>query len=285
MTTTNAIQADPTILAQQPLSIEYLEKYLRENTGRMLADSGDYYGRQYDRPMPSFPIRFTAWKPSDHGLDGLAECYPSMSLAHFLIENCAALPELQKLFDQHTESSEEAWSDDIESFFENFSVLDADSGEQTHYAFVGERGWYTYNFKNDLDQNFQFWLLVPEDELEDYQYSERGILVLRSHNGCDARDGFSRPFFLTLTGEPDYLRFPDLECSVYIHNIEEFPDIPESKRDKIEDEFCGNSTIPAILDGIGFEFDCLSDDEQEAFFRQRSTGKLLRVGAEIPTPC
>ncbi len=274
------------ILAQEPLSVEYLEPYLRENTGRVMTDSGDYYGRQYDRPIPSVPAWFNAWEPSDFGCDRLAECYPAMSLGHFLIENCAALPGLQKLFDQYAESNNESWEDNIDSFFKNFSVLDSETDDCVRYCFVGgkypEDGYYTYNDENDFDQDFQVWILVPEEEFEDYQYSERGILVVRSHNGCDARYGFSRPLFLTLTGEPDYLRFPDLKCKVFVQNIDEFPEISEATRDDIEGRIEAGEAIPEILDEFGFGFDHLSDDDQDAFFRQRSSGKLLRLSIEIP---
>ena len=274
------------ILAQEPLSIEYLEPYLRENTGRMMTDSGDYYGRQYNRPMPSVPTWFNAWKPSDFGHDRLAECYPAMSLGHFLIENCAALPGLQKLFDQYAESDDEPWADNIDSFFKNFSVIDPETDDCVRYCFVGgkypEDGYYTYNYENDFDQDFQFWVLVPEDESKDYQYSERGILIVRSHNGCDARYGFSRPLFLTLTGEPDYFRFPELKCEVFVQNIDEFPEIGEATRDDIEERIEAGEAVPKILDEFGFDFDHLSDDKQDAFFRQRSSGKLLRLGAAIP---
>ena len=47
-------------------------------------------------------------------------------------------------------------------------------------------GWYTYGTDNDLDQDVHI-----DAEFED-AYGER-YLILRTHNGCDARGGFSSP--------------------------------------------------------------------------------------------
>jgi hypothetical protein len=43
---------------------------------------------------------------------------------------------------------------------------------------------YTYNYRNDLDQDFVYYAIATNED---------PLLVVQTHNGCDARSGFSSP--------------------------------------------------------------------------------------------
>jgi hypothetical protein len=263
---------------RSPLTIEYLTPYLRENTGRVLTDSGDAYGRQYNRPIPDRPAWFDAWQPPDQ--DELAVVTTTMSLGHFLIETCEALPQLQSLFDDFAAESKNDWEEDLEAFFAQTSFDDGTNGG-LGYALHGKGGYYTYNWENDFDQDFQFWLFISESTVSTDIPSN--VVVLRSHNGCDARWGFSRPLFLTVPGkEYDLDSFPRLHCNTRIKNWEDFPEISEGTRDGIEEYWQHEGAFVEVLHSLGFTFQDLSDHDQTANFREDSTGKILSLGIEIP---
>ncbi len=68
-------------------------------------------------------------------------------------------------------------------------------------------GFYTYNSKNSLDQDFAVSLLIGNEEFYGEQYA-----IVRTHNGCDARGGFSEPV-VALVRDIEY--FYSWEANLY----------------------------------------------------------------------
>jgi hypothetical protein len=83
---------------------------------------------------------------------------------------------------------------EIKSLYEH-SVMDASENGRDVYENPGT--FYTYGHDNDFDQDFQvlFWLV---DDMNDLH------AVIQTHNGADARGGFSEPVVATV-GDVDYL--------------------------------------------------------------------------------
>jgi hypothetical protein len=69
-------------------------------------------------------------------------------------------------------------------------------------------GWtyYTYNHENSLDQDYMVVLRLRDDYGDEYA-------VIRTHNGCDARSGYSNP--VVAMPNDDYPSEGDLQLDVY----------------------------------------------------------------------
>jgi hypothetical protein len=95
----------------------------------------------------------------------------------------------------------------------------------------------------------------------------------------------SPPLFLTVAGEESNINgFPGRNCNLWIKNREDFPEIGEDTRDKIEEYWEHNGRFVETLRSLGFTFQGLSDQDQTANFREDGTGKILSLGIEIPFP-
>jgi len=69
-------------------------------------------------------------------------------------------------------------------------------------GYVEMTGGNTCNAENDLDQNFDFKIYLPEGlEDEDWIYHEAAVCVLHLHTGADVRGGYSAPLAVKWTGE------------------------------------------------------------------------------------
>lgn len=224
------------------LTIDFLAQYLRENTGRALCDSGDVYGRYYDRPMPTAE----AWFTTDY-------C-PVMSLGHWLAANCRHLPEVQKAFDDFAAESGLTWEEDLGAFF---------SSEK--------HGFYSYNVENGLDQDFICHVFAAEDE---WYYDREAVIVVQSHNGCDARGGFSRPLILSPKEDPSFLfRL----CPVVYLDTDKFPQL-EQVEQKVSD---GAESLVTAMKELGFSPVRLSDDRRAAYFGKEGQAEI-KAGVFLP---
>lgn len=194
----------------------------RQNTGSHFLDSGDAYGRHWQKPAEVeadgglrikrggnyMPIDLM---PTDQVArlreagETERECYfgkrsnvPSIFVPHTFdarpgdwvsVEATVSTPHF---FDAMLEHDEE-----LQAAFDEFASQP--ENERTSWPELLEmfaedgRGWRlkvrgnTYNDENDLSQDFQYFQL--EDENGD------DVMIVMSHNGCDVRGGYSSPFF------------------------------------------------------------------------------------------
>lgn len=163
-----------------------LAEMLKENTGESIFDSGDYYGRQFERNAERDFVAEPAAKLDIRDFRGKTEVDVTLSLFRFLRDRVAWEEDVQKKFDKFAEYSDPDWSwtDTLEAFLE----CQACSGD-SRIVEDGEYGsGYTYNMDNMLDQDFQW----QEFELDGSRYC-----MIQSHNGCDARGGLSGPMIVS----------------------------------------------------------------------------------------
>jgi hypothetical protein len=161
----------------------------RQNTGKSLCDSGDYYGRQYEKPISEAPIK-------------LYKDTVTISLPHWLEANLTIDEELLEI----CENSEGYWAEEIleDVGIEKFSeIVGVELGKICTLN--------TYNSENDFDQDFQFTILSDSD---DWYYSDNTVILLQTHNGCDIRGGYSTTVPCRLVGE-DFLDWV-VEIDLYI---------------------------------------------------------------------
>lgn len=154
-----------------------------ENTGRHLLDSGDFYGRHYDQNRTHTIEDFIAsptctLRPAIYG-DRL-ELEVTKSLFHHLVDAldyCEELDELWQRFD--ATYPDDMWSETMDRFYK--WAKEHSSKYHDCYDFDGEHySEYTYNGDNILSQDFIFYVMGS-------------YVFIQTHNGCDARGGFSRP--------------------------------------------------------------------------------------------
>lgn len=184
-------------------------KACRTNTGKSLTDSGDYYGRIYDLPalhedQPSVYFQI--------GTDGIPY-KGAIETAFFLNDNFELIHDIQGEFESYDEEEVNKYS----------SWWDAVTQFMTSKGYKNVCRGNTYNTDNDLTQNYNYNVWLPETfESEDFWYeTDEAIVTLHIHTGCDVRSGYTPPYFvrargdyvlpMTLTTSFDIVRAEDLD--------------------------------------------------------------------------
>lgn len=140
---------------ENPITFKQL---VRQPTGRSLLDSGDYYGRHWQSPLSQDGLTISKYERDNGTIDISA----SIALHSFL----DAILEIDQ---DLTEKVMPLDKTEMVAFIEK--------EHDTNLRMSG----YTYNDADycDLDQNFVYFIF--EDE----------TVIISTHNGCDARGGFS----------------------------------------------------------------------------------------------
>jgi len=197
----------------------------RENTGRALCDSGDAYGRGWDKDVdpadsPMTSMEFWGWDDDGKPEHDYPEITGTLHTGAFLDENVVIDRELQARFETFAANRpdpREAWEDALEAFF-----------EEEMPGWTVEKMGNVYNEENDFSQVWT-WTVLLRDEGDsgggDWIFADEGdfIIIYRMHTGCDVRGGYGRPIFSTTpTGE--YVMPLERVCDWYFCPIEEAKD-------------------------------------------------------------
>jgi hypothetical protein len=135
-------------------------------------DSGGLNGRHWQRPLQSPPIKL--WGDIER-----KELYAAIALHHFLKEHFEIDQSLTRWIRRESQKQGKCSYQEYAELLAEHLGLDHLSGD------------YTYNWENDLSQDFQFTVVGPKGV--DWIYNEACYLIIESHNGADARGGFSDP--------------------------------------------------------------------------------------------
>ena len=163
---------------------------LREDVAHSPFDSGGIYGYQHDRPIkhatiyPSTYNRRTEWH--------------ALNTAHWLTANLTYDAASNRTLAALERGMHEApWEDVITEWCALTGWIVRGSGN-------------TYNDDTSLDRDFQYWILEREPDGEDMR------VIIRSHNGCDARGGYSDPrVFIPADNDGWYFGPTDLKVEYY----------------------------------------------------------------------
>lgn len=216
-------------------------KFTRQNTGRHFLDSGDYYGRKYETPVPEQMTWFDSYG-----------C-PTLSLTHVIAETC----EFHELHDQFYDSDHMAHTDGVSDFM-----------QEQMYRLVSHDN--TYNYDSDLDQCVMYMVFVPEDQSSDEWYwNTDAVLVVFSHNGCDVRGGYADPMFLESNGRYEIPFIMSTVLSLYSE------DLDEDENDMLHSGYSGYPT--GQLEELGYEFVEANDDGSGTF---KGPNGLITVHAQ-----
>lgn len=159
----------------------------RENTGAHFLDSGGVYGRQYDRPVP----------PEDHPLE-YARQIGRLKGADLFVSLPVMLDEQAPIDVRETRkfrmwahladrNNDRDWGNLVEEYIRRRAERDDEGWEAEGGAPIAGN---SYNEDTELDQDF-YW--ACSDFYAQYA-------IIRTHNGCDARGGYSTPVVVN-TGE------------------------------------------------------------------------------------
>lgn len=175
---------------------------ITENTGIHMMDSGGSDGRMWQRNTKRTIDDFIA-APTAY----LRHDMPLVSLFHILSENLIYLPDsTEELLALGHADPDSSWDELIEEWV-------------TSRGGTKGASYYTYNYENSLDQDFicNEAELVPIEHsaMRGYAEVDETICIIRSHNGADARGGFSTPVVFTVTDGASSYDIADADIDAY----------------------------------------------------------------------
>lgn len=212
---------------QRALIEAALKPMFVEDTGRVLVDSGDSYGRQFQarrrNPPEKQPYatmkaelrssRATEWQPAHKWL----EIDARINLMWFLAEHLSYAGVMNRKFHRFAEEEDNqrrGWLELMQEFAQSRPGASGLYGDGE--PFVG----YTYNFQTLLDQDYQYcyWEEVVGEEPYVYWDTKtnhvvnvpgktrkvrRNYFLIQIHGGCDARWGFTKPKCFEATNDSE----------------------------------------------------------------------------------
>jgi hypothetical protein len=189
-----------------------LASMLTQGTGRHLLDSGDHYGRHWEKnkelagndpvsyfdSLPVAGVKFSSHKNSP-------EIEITLNVFHFLADRLEYSPEMDDKFTEFTAESNEHDFADMEAFAEKF-----DSDKITVN---------TYNNEDLLSQVLQYVAFDSDFYDEETGEDLRGsFIALQIHQGCDVRGGYTSPRIFRAIDEGKYILMDNASASLYVEN-------------------------------------------------------------------
>ena len=210
---------------------DYIAKVCRQNTGKHFLDSGDFYGRHYDRAIPAKPVTFDVFIRKGETPD--ITC--TISLIHWLDEGFNLDTELQQRFDEWAPEQEGSWFELGERFASD--VLGMHQHARDNVC----------NAENEFDQVFVWEVWTPNEEERDWVYADDALCVIYPHTGCDVRGGYAQPLFLRSNND-SYAMQLDWVAQVYaVSGVDDDGDeLSDTQLRSIDEHWqCGYSSLPS----------------------------------------
>jgi len=153
-----------------PISRDTVVRFTRYNSGKHMLDSGDAYGRVYERKAPVGLFDVDA-------RDGEVR----ITLTGLLMQRATLMRGIQQALDHKFRAS------DLNVFEVGEAVMEARGYKQVARD-------NTYNAETDLDQCFIWEVYQYEDSASrEWYYDTDAIVLINAHTGCDVRGGYSPP--------------------------------------------------------------------------------------------
>lgn len=154
---------------------EVLAAMLTENTGRHLLDSGDAYGRNWQRNQGLTTEDFLAAPRAYITEDGV-----TLSVFHYLLERATYRADLQAQYDALAAASSRTHYEDIEDYLELIGATPTG-------------GDNTYNYDQALSQTIQWHAYIDRDGNQ--------LALIQIHGGADVRGGYRAPKIFEVSEE------------------------------------------------------------------------------------
>lgn len=168
-------------MKNQPTKVQKLiYSMLTENTGGHFLDSGDAYGRHWERNQKKSINDFMNEDAVIYYIDTESK-HPyierTVSVFHYLSNL-----ELDEICDKFNKANSDTkdWDGEL------YGVSAKGEGVLKNYGIEVDRQWNTYNGDSDLSQTLQGANLkiFVDGQFEDY-------ILVQVHNGCDVRGGYT----------------------------------------------------------------------------------------------
>lgn len=182
---------------------QVIAEMLTENTGTHFLDSGGIGGRHWQRnqgrDFESEPATYLSFK--------YAYIEYTLNLYHFLKETLSYSPEWQRRFDwyvRRTDPNDDKNWHELKNEFAEINKSSKFGNEVENWGITN-----SYNYDNFLSQDIEF---------ASFAANGKQLVILQTHNGCDARGGYSAPK-LFLGGFEDYPSIYDFDKgTIYCEN-------------------------------------------------------------------
>ncbi|MBN86787.1 MAG: hypothetical protein CL885_04620 [Dehalococcoidia bacterium] len=191
---------------------EILTEMLTESTGKSILDSGDHYGRHWEKnkklagdnpvsyfeSLPASTLRFSHYR-------NRVDIEVTHNVFHWLAERLRYSDEMQSAFEKFSEESNEHYLHDMETFAKE---MDSD-------CFTCN----TYNGEDLLSQTIQYVSFDSDFYDEKNDIDLRGTYVaLQIHNGCDVRGGYTSPKLFEVINEYKYALADNARATIFAPN-------------------------------------------------------------------
>ena len=160
-----------------------------------ILDSGSAYGRHWERRRSQGDLRQLPKAYWYVYKDGDVTFY--VDLFHYLVDNFVWVRKLDldlHRFANLPEWKREAWSDVLEAWFNErgYEVLDHGLTYNNEYHVLNQDFWFLI-FTTDTENDYSEWFYAEPDEPV--------YIIIRTHNGCDIRGGYSAPHIFKVKEE------------------------------------------------------------------------------------
>lgn len=195
-----------------PTTEQVIAGMLTENTGRHMLDSGDAYGRNWQRNAGMTAETFAERPTASWGWHGE---YVVLDTYHWLVDRLQYAEELDAELAEFAERNpDDGWLAIAEAFAEE-RWPDAERSTAN-----------TYNGEDSLSQTLQYVLVVDHDADESY-------VVLQIHGGCDVRGGYTVPRVFVVVGD-EYCMYENTSFTVSCSGLrppqtETLPGFPDAE--------------------------------------------------------
>jgi hypothetical protein len=207
---------------------EIVSGMMKENTGRHFLDSGGIGGRGWERnqtrDFEKEPTCFVHLE-GDAETKEVKELWVTYNLYWFLInflyldEETDFVNQCFQEFAQSEEMKEESWEDCLDEFH-----------KKTKSRYRG--GDYTYNSGGEC--------ILSQDIVYDIvSFDSVDFIIIRIHNGCDARGGFTAPYFFKCD-ENAYFRCAMSDVTAYCPGKTEAMSVEKGDMFNFPETRCGN---------------------------------------------
>ena len=163
---------------------------IKENSGKQLCDSGGIYGYAYEKYAD---VDFEKEPSAKITINKNGELEILKSTYHLLtwqLDITKASKQIERNLWGVIESNDESYNENIKEWWqntaENVIKYTDENGDECELELENEGSFYTYNMDNMIDLDIVCYLM------KDFHTNDKYV-ILKIHNGCDARAGFSSP--------------------------------------------------------------------------------------------
>lgn len=178
---------------------DIIASMLTENTGRALCDSGDIYGRHWQRNQGRiFASEEAATLDFRYGIDVTLNVY------HWLSDRLEYDPDMDAKFQSFLSDNDMGWLEAMEAFPRHLAADGSEIG-----GIYGEDDPVTvntYNGEDLLSQIIQYVYFTVNDDI---------FVALQIHNGADVRGGYTAPRIFSVDHRCDTGIFDNARATIY----------------------------------------------------------------------